>query len=103
MIDAELHGGPTASAVELSVDHMEPRMRGGDSSSGNVVTACVACNTAKAGQPAWAYLAERKDERLRFLARAPYVWPRLRDAIVEAAEKATAEKAAKAGKSRSNR
>ena len=74
--------------VELSVDHVEPRMRGGDNSEGNLVTACVDCNRQKAGLAAWAYLEERDQERAVFLARATYVWPRLRAAIVEAAEKA---------------
>jgi hypothetical protein len=80
--------GRSAPEVELSVDHVEPRMRGGDSSSGNIVTACVACNRAKAGLAAWSYLAERDEERVRFLACTPYLWPRLRAAIVGAAEKA---------------
>jgi len=71
--------------VELSVDHVQPRMRGGDHSRGNLVTACTRCNLEKGGQPAWAYLADRAAERTRFLARTPYLWPRLRAAIEEAA------------------
>lgn len=74
--------------VELSVDHVEPRMRGGDNSRGNLVTACVDCNRQKGGQPAWAYLQDRDEERRSFLARADYIWPRLRTAVIEAAEKA---------------
>lgn len=74
--------------VELTVDHVEPRMRGGDNSPGNLVTACVECNQKKGGQAAWAYLEARDAERATFLARTPYVWRRLRRAIVEAAEKA---------------
>src|SRR5690606_25445555 len=58
--------GRRAPDVELSVDHVEPRMRGGDNSAGNVVTACVDCNRAKGGLAAWAYLAERHEERARF-------------------------------------
>lgn len=80
--------GQAAPDVELSVDHVEPRTKGGDNSPGNLVTACVACNREKGGLAAWAYLAERADERARFLARTPYVWPRLRAAVVQAAEKA---------------
>ncbi len=75
--------------VRLSIDHVEPRMRGGDNSAGNVVTACVSCNRAKGGKAAWDYLSELAEERTRFLAKAPYVWPRLRAAIIEAAEKVT--------------
>jgi 5-methylcytosine-specific restriction endonuclease McrA len=73
--------------VELTVDHVEPRMRGGDNSSGNLVTACVACNRSKGGLPAWAWLQDREEERVRFLTRATYVWPRLRAAVREAAGK----------------
>lgn len=70
---------------ELSVDHVEPRRKGGDSSRGNVVTACIPCNREKGGAPAWAYLAERPEKRANFLRLAPYVWPRLREAVEEAA------------------
>jgi 5-methylcytosine-specific restriction endonuclease McrA len=72
-------------AAELTIDHVEPRMRGGDTSSGNLVTACVACNSAKGGQPAWRFLAGRPDLRANFLRNAVHVWPRLRRAIEEAA------------------
>lgn len=76
--------GESSPEVELSVDHVEPRMRGGDNSAGNLVTACVPCNRIKGGQAAWAFLEDRPDQRARFLARATYVWPRLRAAIREA-------------------
>ena len=78
--------------VELSVDHVEPRMRGGDNSAGNLVTACLECNRQKAGQAAWSYLQDRDEERRSFLARTDYVWPRLRAAILEAAEKAASRR-----------
>ncbi|TVP57150.1 MAG: HNH endonuclease [Gemmatimonadales bacterium] len=74
--------------VELSVDHVEPRVKGGDNSSGNLVTACISCNRAKGGLAAWAYLEGRDEERGHFLAHTPYLWPRLRTAIREAAKKA---------------
>ena len=74
--------------VELSVDHVEPRMRGGDNSAGNLVTACVECNRQKGGRAAWSYLEDRDEDRRSFLTRAHYVWPRLRSAVIEAAEKA---------------
>lgn len=74
--------------VVLSVDHVEPRMRGGDNSPGNLVTACVECNRRKGGRAAWAYLEDRDEERAVFQARATYVWPRLRAAVEEAAKKA---------------
>lgn len=71
---------------ELTLDHVQPRMRNGDMSEGNLVSACRACNTAKGGQPAWAYLAGRRPERENFLRYATGVWPRLRRAIEEAAQ-----------------
>jgi 5-methylcytosine-specific restriction endonuclease McrA len=80
---------------ELTLDHVEPRMRGGDQSEGNLVTCCRACNTAKGGQAAWAYLARDAELRARFLdavascdtRHAAPVWPRLLRAIEEAARK----------------
>lgn len=74
--------------VTLSVDHVEPRAKGGDNSRGNVVTACTECNLAKGPLPAWAFLAERPEARASFLAHATYVWPRLRTAVLEAARHA---------------
>jgi 5-methylcytosine-specific restriction endonuclease McrA len=72
-------------AAQLTVDHVEPRMRGGDASAGNVVTCCTGCNTAKGGRPAWSFLADRPDLRANFLRNAVHVWPRLLRAIEEAA------------------
>ena len=39
--------GQPFPAEDLTVDHVQPRVRGGDSSAGNVVTACAACNALK--------------------------------------------------------
>jgi hypothetical protein len=69
----------------LTLDHVQPRMRGGDNSEGNVVTACGPCNTAKGGSPAWAYLADNPEHRKNFLTYARGVWPRHIRAIREAA------------------
>jgi len=71
----------------LTLDHVQPRMRGGDRSEGNIVTACRACNEAKAALPAWAYLADRPEQRANFLLYAVGVWDRHRRAVVEAAER----------------
>ena len=75
------------AAEQLTLDHVEPRMRGGDDSDGNLVAACRDCNARKAGQPAWAFLAENEPERANFLRHAVHVWPRLRRAIQQAADK----------------
>lgn len=79
--------GEEFPAEALTLDHVEPRMRGGDQSGGNLVAACRACNARKGSLPAWAFLAEDEAAREIFLARARHLWPRLRRAIEEAAEK----------------
>lgn len=39
--------GDTAGRADLTIDHVVPRSRGGKSEWGNVVAACVRCNTKK--------------------------------------------------------
>ncbi len=77
--------GLSYPADELTLDHVQPRVRGGDHSDGNLVACCRACNVAKGGEAAWAFLARRPDLRANFLRYATAVWPRLRRAVVEAA------------------
>jgi hypothetical protein len=74
---------------ELTIDHVEPRVKGGDGSPGNLVTCCRTCNAEKGAVAAWAFLSNRPDQRANFLAHATAVWPRLRRAVLEAAEKST--------------
>lgn len=82
---------------DLTLDHVEPRMRGGDDSEGNLVTACRPCNELKGGMAAWSFLSRRPDLRANFLAAAAGcdasharpVWARLLRAIREAAGKST--------------
>lgn len=74
-------------ARDLTLDHVEPRVKGGDHSDGNLVTCCTSCNEAKAGEAAWSYLARNAEARANFLANAVHVWPRIRRAIEEAARK----------------
>lgn len=69
----------------LTLDHVEPRRRGGDNSDGNVVACCEPCNREKGSLAAWAFLAQRPVQRANFLELAVAVWPRLRRAIEEAA------------------
>jgi hypothetical protein len=81
----------------LTLDHVEPRQRGGDRSEGNLVACCVACNRLKGGQAAWAFLAERPEQRSTFLEAARRasdapgsarpLWPRLLRAIEAAASR----------------
>jgi 5-methylcytosine-specific restriction endonuclease McrA len=39
--------GEKKAATALTLDHIQPRSRGGDNSPVNVVTACIACNNRK--------------------------------------------------------
>ena len=77
--------GRVRDAGDLSLDHVEPQVKQGDHSPGNLVTACTACNVEKGGRPAWEYLAQRPVERANFLRYATHVWARLRRAVEEAA------------------
>jgi 5-methylcytosine-specific restriction endonuclease McrA len=69
--------GECFEASELSVDHVQPRMRGGDHSGGNLVTACTACNTKKGQRSLRDFLAESEVARTNFFRYAVHVWPRL--------------------------
>src|SRR5437764_9578951 len=62
---------------ELTIDHVEPRVRGGDRSEGNLVTACKACNTLKGHRRLSEFLHDNAATRESFFRRARYVWPRL--------------------------
>ena len=67
----------------LSVDHVQPRMRGGDGSQGNVVTACRGCNTRKAGHSLPRFLTEHPEARRNFFQFARYVHARHLKAVAE--------------------
>lgn len=75
--------GELQAPDQLSVDHVQPRMRGGDGSPGNVVTACKGCNTRKAGRPLAQFLAEEPEARRNFFQHARYVWARHLKAVAE--------------------
>lgn len=78
-----MYCGQVFDAEELSVDHVQPRMRGGDGSPGNLVTACRACNTRKAGRSLTEFLLDEPESRRNFFAQARYVWPRHLKAVAE--------------------
>lgn len=62
----------------LTVDHVQPRMRGGDGSGGNLVTACGACNARKGGLRLADFLRADPVARGHFFGHAaPHVWPRI--------------------------
>ena len=75
--------GTVADAELLSVDHVQPRVKGGDNSGGNVVTACVSCNTAKGHRSLVQFLMETPEVRRNFFKFALYVWPRHLQAVQE--------------------
>ncbi len=62
---------------ELTLDHVQPRVRGGDRSEGNLVTACQACNTIKGHQRLSMFLYEHAAARANFFRYSTNVWPRL--------------------------
>ncbi len=75
--------GITYPGDALTVDHVQPRVKRGDHSPGNLVSACLRCNTDKGGRTAWEYLRGRPVERANFLRYAIHVWARLRRAVRE--------------------
>jgi 5-methylcytosine-specific restriction endonuclease McrA len=62
----------------LTVDHVQPRMRGGDRSGGNLVTACGACNARKGSLRLAEFLRLDAVAHENFVRLAtPHVWPRI--------------------------
>jgi 5-methylcytosine-specific restriction endonuclease McrA len=68
--------GEQFPADELTLDHVQPRVRGGDRSEGNLVTACKACNTLKGQRRLSEFLHEHAPARENFFRYAVHVWPR---------------------------
>ena len=69
--------GEQFDGAELTLDHVQPRVRGGDHSEGNLVTACKGCNTLKGHRRLSQFLYESTVARRNFLEHATHVWPRL--------------------------
>src|ERR1700750_1360607 len=69
--------GTQFPAEKLTLDHVQPRVRGGDRSEGNLVTACGACNTLKGHHRLSFFLHENPAARDHFFRNAIHVWPRL--------------------------
>jgi hypothetical protein len=68
--------GVQLPAEELTLDHVQPRVRGGDRSEGNLVTACGGCNTLKGHQRLSFFLHANPLARESFFRQATHVWPR---------------------------
>jgi CRISPR/Cas system Type II protein with McrA/HNH and RuvC-like nuclease domain len=60
----------------LTVDHVQPQSRGGDSSGGNVVTACATCNLRKGHRRLAEFLLDEPASLDTFRRLATHVWPR---------------------------
>ena len=60
----------------LTVDHVQPQLRGGDSSGGNVVTACATCNLRKGHRRLAEFLLDEPESLANFRRYAQHVWPR---------------------------
>ncbi len=58
------------------MDHVQARVRGGDRSGGNLVTACTGCNVLKGHRRLSEFLAESMVARENFFRYAKHVWPR---------------------------
>ena len=68
----------------LTVDHVQPRMRGGDRSGGNLVTACGGCNARKGSLRLAEFLRADEVARSNFFRLAtPHVWPRIMRTLEE--------------------
>jgi 5-methylcytosine-specific restriction endonuclease McrA len=76
--------GEVFLAEELTIDHVQARLRGGDRSGGNLVTACSGCNTAKGHRRIAEFLRDNLAARANFFRYALHVWPRLLRGIEEA-------------------
>ena len=80
-------------AEELTLDHVQPRARGGDRSGGNLVTACIACNVLKGHRRLADFLGENPAARRNFFRYGRHVWARHLRALAEDLEKAAARRA----------
>src|SRR5690349_24846737 len=78
--------GAQLPAEELTLDHVQPRVRGGDRSEGNLVTACGACNTLKGHRRLSEFLRDDQSARENFMRLAVHVWPRLLRVLQEEIE-----------------
>ena len=68
--------GEVFAADELTIDHVQPRVRGGDRSGGNLVTACGGCNVLKGHRRLADFLRANPSTHANFRRYATHVWPR---------------------------
>lgn len=77
---------------ELTLDHVQPRVRGGDRSGGNLVTACRGCNTLKGHQSLAEFLVDHDEAREKFFRHSRGVWERHLRAVEEEIRRAKAKR-----------
>ena len=68
--------GEVFPADELTIDHVQPRVSGGDRSGGNLVTACGGCNLLKGHRRLSDFLRATPTAYANFRRFATQVWPR---------------------------
>jgi len=68
--------GEQFAAALLTIDHVQPQVRGGDGSGGNVVTACATCNLRKGHRRLAEFLLDEPAALVNFRQFARHVWPR---------------------------
>ena len=78
-----MYCGEVWPAEELTLDHVQARVRGGDRSGGNLVTACAPCNTRKGHRRLAEFLAAEPAARKNFFTLARHVWKRHLRAVEE--------------------
>lgn len=57
------HCGKQLTRFSATLDHLQPVSEGGDNSYGNLVTACLQCNSQRGAQPLMDYLTRKKDSQ----------------------------------------
>lgn len=71
-----MYCGQAFDVEALTLDHVQPRVRGGDRSAGNIVTACIPCNVRKGHASLVAFLSGDRVARDNFFRLARHVWKR---------------------------
>ena len=82
-----MYCGEVFEPEALTVDHVQARVRGGDRSGGNLVTACGGCNTLKGHRRLAEFLLAEPTAYAHFRRLARHVWPRHLRALEEEMEK----------------
>ena len=55
------HCGKQLTRFSATLDHLQPVSEGGDNSYGNLITACLQCNSQRGAQPLMDFLTRRQD------------------------------------------